>query len=75
MGIPQTIQIIRQHMEQQADKNEPDNFVFNKNRAEQINRNGIIGMQRMKTDAATVRCENGVGQQMVRVHQHGCDQN
>lgn len=58
-------------MEQQANKNKLENFVFNKNRAEQINGKGIIGMQWMKTDAAPVRRKNGVGQQMVHIHQHG----
>ena len=33
--------------------------------------NGIVGVERVKANAAPARVKNGIGQQMIQVHQHG----
>ena len=55
-------------MEQQTDKNQSDDFMFYKDRTKKIDRHGVIGMQRMKPDAAPSWSENRVGQEMICVH-------
>jgi hypothetical protein len=57
-------------VEEQAYRNNPN---FGKEKQHDIRPDGIPGMQRMVTDAATPRIENGISQQMVQVDQHGGD--
>lgn len=55
-------------MEEQTYRNDPELWEVEQ---DEIAADGIVGVERVKADAATVGIKNGVGQQVVQVYEHG----
>ncbi len=58
-------------MHQQAERNYPGDLLAYKRENKRINRDGILAMQHMKANTAAVWIEDGGSQQVVRIHEHG----
>ncbi|MBC6996145.1 hypothetical protein H9S92_18385 [Lewinella lacunae] len=68
----QAVDQIRQHMEQEANPDQSERPAQEKEY--HVPQHCIVSMQGVKMDAATVRLKNGVGQQVIQIHQHGRQQ-
>ena len=61
-------------MKTESDKNELQDRSFQKDGSQQIDRDHIFRMQDVIAYAAPSGVKNGIGQQVVQVHQHGGQQ-
>jgi hypothetical protein len=57
-------------MEEQTYKDKPNGIMFHKSHCQDIPHDGIFCMQGMKTYPAPVGVEEGIGKNMVHIHQH-----
>lgn len=71
---PKTVDCISNQMEKNADSDDAQ-MKFSKKEHDDIYRHGVDRMQGMKTDTATVWIENGFGQHMIEIDQHGEQEN
>ena len=53
---------------------QPDDLIFYKYRAKEVKRNNIFRMQHMESDTTAPGMKDRGGQQMIQIHQHGCQQ-
>ena len=65
---PQTILPVGEHVQDQACRNNSELW---KQGHDTVQPNGIVGVEWVKANAAPAGVKNGVGQQVIQVHQHG----
>lgn len=68
---PQAVNGVGDHVKSKSDKDQPDYFVLYKNSTQKVDRDHVFRVQVMESDAAAIGMKNGIGKQMIEVHQHG----